>query len=256
MRSAPNERAEVVSQALYGERVRVLAAGGNWLAVRTGDGYAGWVPSNATDAAPEAGPVRMVTALLEPLRSSADEGADPITLLPIGSLVDVLGDAAHGRWTVVMGPAGGAAYVRTDALADPPRPATAIEPTNLAATAKRFIGVPYLWGGRSPFGTDCSGFTQMVFGLCGAVLPRDACMQAAWVGAVPVEVDTLSIGDLLFFGGDEDPRKRGITHVGMALEPPAFIHAAGGIGVTISSLNDSAYARIFRSAARVRAVRP
>ena len=88
------------------------------------------------------------------------------------------------------------------------------------ALAKRFLGIPYLWGGRSSFGFDCSGFTQMLLRARGINLPRDADQQAAWTGVIAIERKHLQAGDLLFFGSS--PKE--ITHTGMYIGDGQFIH--------------------------------
>src|SRR4051812_37093679 len=83
----------------------------------------------------------------------------------------------------------------------------------------RFSGIPYLWGGASAYGYDCSGFTQMLFRQTGVTMPRDAQPQAEWPGVKPIAVEELAPGDLLFFG----PSDRKITHTGLYLGNDEFI---------------------------------
>jgi cell wall-associated NlpC family hydrolase len=103
---------------------------------------------------------------------------------------------------------------------------------SLVQTARRFLGVPYLWGGTSAFGMDCSGFVQHVYGLHGLTLPRDADQQAACQGTVAVSRDEIVPGDLIFFGKH--------THVGMAISHFEFIHATVHLDpvVQISRVDD------------------
>ena len=86
---------------------------------------------------------------------------------------------------------------------------------------KRFLGLPYTWGGTSSFGYDCSGFTQMLCRRRGINMPRDAQPQADWSGVVPVERKDLQPGDLLYFGSSD----KKITHTGMYIGDGKFINA-------------------------------
>jgi cell wall-associated NlpC family hydrolase len=119
---------------------------------------------------------------------------------------------------------------------------TKATPERIVATAERFMGVPYLWGGTSAKGFDCSGFTKTVYFLNGLQLPRDASQQAL-VGD-PVEPDSnlqhVQVGDLLFFGHRRQEGNAKVTHVGIYVGNHRFINASGNPGyVLINSLTPS-----------------
>lgn len=99
---------------------------------------------------------------------------------------------------------------------------------HLMTHAMSYLNTPYLWGGRSPFGIDCSGFAQIVYKLCGYKLPRDAYQQAEHGFDVPF-VETSEPGDLAFFDNEEGR----ITHVGIITEPGKIIHASGRVKVDL-----------------------
>jgi cell wall-associated NlpC family hydrolase len=109
----------------------------------------------------------------------------------------------------------------------------------ICPTALSFLGTPYLWGGTTPFGFDCSGLVQRAYSAAGIVLPRDAYQQAASPLGKPVPIGAaLEPRDLVFFRGARDPLNRGITHVGMMIDGTRMIHASGRTGVVVQELTD------------------
>jgi cell wall-associated NlpC family hydrolase len=112
----------------------------------------------------------------------------------------------------------------------------------MIAIAKKFLGVTYTWGGSSDFGFDCSGFTQMLMRQRGIIMPRDADLQAAWSGVIPVDRKDVQPGDLLFFGDRPDH----ITHTGIFIGNGQFIHDTTHEhpGVQISLLDDQPWTQL------------
>jgi cell wall-associated NlpC family hydrolase len=118
--------------------------------------------------------------------------------------------------------------------------------SKVISTAKSFLGVPYVWGGTSPQGFDCSGFIQYVFVKNGVSLPRVASDQ--YKAGTGVSKSNLKPGDLVFF----ETYKSGASHVGIYLGANQFIHASSGAGkVTISDLTSSYYTSHYYGARRV-----
>jgi cell wall-associated NlpC family hydrolase len=117
-------------------------------------------------------------------------------------------------------------------------------------SAKKFLGVTYTWGGSSSFGFDCSGFTQMLMRKRGIIMPRDADVQAAWSGVMPIQRAELKPGDLLFFGSSE----KKITHTGMYIGNGEFIHDTthGRPMVQISRLSDQPWTKILVACRRAK----
>jgi hypothetical protein len=142
----------------------------------------------------------------------------PVITLPFETRLEAGGES-DDRWVEVVLPDKSRGWIqRGDVLVGAFKPVTT---DAMVALSRRFVGLPYTWGGTSSFGYDCSGFTQMLLRRRGILMPRDADDQAAWEGLAPVK-DGLQAGDLLFFG----PSIEKITHTGMYIGNGEFIHAS------------------------------
>lgn len=217
--------AEMVTQVLNGVTVEVLWEEKNWAFVRQPDGYLGWTYLPYLTETPAPLPTHLVIEPVGLLRAAPDAGAELITRVLGGTAVcvgETAGDtAAHWAQVDLAGgmqgwlPAGDLRALA--ALPEAPGPRRA----QLAADAFRMVGVPYLWGGSSANGIDCSGFAQLLHRWVGICLPRDADMQYA--AGKPVG-PPFEAGDLLFFG--EQGEHRRITHVGISLGGWKIIHSS------------------------------
>ncbi len=254
MYSRPSEDADVVSQAIYGSNVTFIEQKGNWIRVRTADRYEGFMPASSLRRADRAyaaeGRVAQVENLFANLyREPSVTKHAPLLTVPFETRLEVVTEpeTENRRWIQARLPDDRPAWVQRGDVTLDSRPVS-IDAT--IALSKRFLGIPYLWGGTSSFGYDCSGFTQMLCRRRGVILPRDAAPQSRWEGVKPVERAALQPGDLLFFG--ESAGK--ITHTGMYIGNGEFINATTHDRpmVQISRLDDPHWQRLFVAARRLK----
>lgn len=240
MYSRPAAESDVVSQALCGTNVEIIETKADWLKIRTPDDYTGWLPQSSLvqAKAPYAvsGNVAQVNALFANLyREPSITKHEPLITVPFETRLEVVAEpeAEGRRYLQVRLPDGRPAWIQRGDVVQDGKPLTIGQTIELA---QRFLGLPYLWGGTSSFGFDCSGFTQMLCRRRGILIPRDAQPQADWSGVRPVEKDELEPGDLVYFGSS--PKK--ITHTGMYIGGGRFIHATAHEHpvVQISRLDD------------------
>ena len=259
MYSAPSAEKDVVSQAFLGQTVGILEAKGPFVKVETPDRYRGWILTGAlsryaTAAAPRyasRGRVAEVRSLIANVYRETDvTTARPRAKAPLGARLEVLDGPIQDHWYQVRLPNGQAAFVQKGDVeildaASPRPPGTSAD---LVATGRRLIGVPYLWGGMTPLGVDCSGFVSLVYRVHGRVLPRDADLQFADPRAQVVERSDLQPGDLLFFGRAASK----ITHVGMYLGEGRFINATTHETPVVREdrLDDSHWEALYQGARR------
>lgn len=261
LRAKPEDKSEQITQALIGQPVYAEGGQGDWIFVQTWDSYRGWVRADRVRMldgrdTPYAstGPVAIMRELFVDIFTEPFERADVITKATISTEIEVA--RVTDEWVELRLPNGRLGFIRRhDAKLVDKDTAQAIwlpVPSKLAETAMRFVGIPYLWGGTSPFGIDCSGFVQLVYRIHNVTLLRDAHMQATDTRGTWISKNDLSTGDLMFFGKPKKTGPERFTHVGMVLDRERFIHSCGDSGVTITQLDDSYYSSIYCGAVRMR----
>ncbi len=223
LRNEPRPDASLATEALKGERVTIYdmnAEGWAWGQLAA-DGYVGWLPANALSPLNEP-PTHKVAAL----RTFAFPGPSiklpPVEALPFGARLAVAGVADRLAVTV------SGAYMPVAHLV----PIDSYE-LDFVTVAERFLGVPYLWGGKTVLGLDCSGLVQIALTACGVACPRDSDMQEAAVGT-PLDRAAgsagLKRGDLIFWK----------DHVGVARDSASLLHAnAFHMAVAIEPITDA-----------------
>jgi cell wall-associated NlpC family hydrolase len=221
------------SELCYGTEVEVLEESKDWVFTKQPDGYLGWAYRPYLKEGPAPKPTHMVLAPAVELRAGPEPSSEILTRLVSGT--GVVLEESRGAWSFVSANRSGwlpSASLR--ALTEIP---DSIEEKRqaIAADSQRMIGIPYLWGGTSGNGIDCSGFARLLHRWVGIQIPRDADMQHAAAG--PVE-PPFEVGDLFFFAEKDSSRK--ITHVGVSLGGWKMIHSSrGNNGVYINDLQQS-----------------
>ena len=210
LRAEASDASEMVSQVVYGEHFKVLDIRKKWSRIRLSyDEYEGWIDNKQ---------------YLEISKEIHDE-LDSCDSQFSTELVDFVSTSENGLMSICMGSHVHASRIlghqfEGDFIAEKQTKKHIIE------TAVLFLNSPYLWGGKTPFGLDCSGFTQMVYKINGHALLRDSSQQATQ-GESMSFIDESEPGDLAFFDNEEGT----IIHVGIIMEDHHIIHAHGKVRI-------------------------
>jgi hypothetical protein len=215
----------MLTQEVFGRVVEVLARRGQWVRCRLSDGYEGWMAAGALCEAPagDSGPGGPSHVVIRRFARVNSEASGEL-MLPMGSHLTAgdADDAGDDSLSVIL-PGWGRGHAARDALC--PVGALPLDIGRFGEAAQELMGTPYLWGGKSTFGIDCSGLVQAMFEFFGHRLPRDSGEQALGGERVDGLGDLLEL-ELLFFGDAEK-----IDHVGVHLGDLSMLHASGHVRV-------------------------
>jgi len=215
LRLEPNDRSELTSQVLFGEHFKILEQSQKWSRIEMAfDGYTGWIDNKQFQIISEgafnkltAGPIVLNGDLIEYI-TTPNNSLMPI---PLGASVSFLDHAD----------------VNLEKFSFEGLRATGVtSKQNIVQTAFLYLNAPYLWGGKTPFGIDCSGMAQMVYKLNGYAIQRDASQQALQGEALSF-IEESEPGDLAFFDNEEGR----IIHVGIIMEDNHIIHGHGKVRI-------------------------
>ncbi|WP_276496314.1 C40 family peptidase [Pontibacter litorisediminis] len=249
LRSEPKHPAELATQATMGTPVNVFKHERGWFLIQTPDKYLAWVDDRGVSLMDKAtfenwqkSPKVLYTKPYGFAYDAANANAGTVSDLVYGDVMAL--QQKHGDFYAVTFPDGRKGFVPVAESVKYDEWVASRQPSgeNLVSTSKQLLGLPYLWGGTSFKGVDCSGFTKTVYFMNGLVLPRDASQQVHVGELVDTSNgwDNLQPGDLLFFGVPaKDGKSERVVHVGMWIGGnQEFIHSAGR--VRISSMNPQA----------------
>ncbi len=253
--------AESATQAMMGTPLRILEKKGGWTRAITPEGYISWVTSGSIEYMNEeefnkymAAPKVIVTDKYVTMTEGPSASSLMVTDAVWGNILLDLGSV--GAWQKVAIADGRTGYLPKSSVQDFNKWLDSRNPTadNIIATAKQFIGVPYMWGGTSIKAVDCSGFCKSTYFLNGIILARDASQQCytgdnvditKYVNDSTYTVEALSNlkkGDLIFFGTKATPEKKErVTHVGIYIENGIFIHSATKVRINSLIPTDANY---------------
>tara|TARA_R110002012_G_scaffold55353_1_gene141294 strand:- start:13812 stop:15014 length:1203 start_codon:yes stop_codon:yes gene_type:complete len=242
LRGKPAHSSELVTQATLGTPVKIFKEEDDWYLIQTPDIYLSWVDRGGIKPLSagrftqwKSTPKVIYTNTIGHSYTEPNKDSQVISDMVAGGVLERIGE--EKEFYYVAFPDGRKAYVLKTEAMDYDSWLAALNPSqeSLVSTSKTLMGVPYLWGGTSTKGVDCSGFTKTIYFLNGIVLPRDASQQihtGKEIDAVK-DFDKLEPGDLLFFGKPAtDTTKERVIHVGMWIGNNEFIHSAGRVHIS------------------------
>ncbi|WP_299152688.1 NlpC/P60 family protein [uncultured Christiangramia sp.] len=248
LRGDSKHSSELVTQATLGTPVKIWKRTDEWYYIQTPDDYLSWVDHGGITTMNESdfnnwktSEKIIITKAYGSSYAKPDLDSNPVTDLVTGAVLELLEDS--GDFFKVRYPDAREAYVSKNDAKNYVEWLQNLEPDgeSLTRISEKLMGLPYLWGGTSAKGVDCSGFTKTIYFMNGMVIPRDASQQVKEGTLIDEQSDfsKLEVGDLLFFGRPAtDSTSEKVVHVGMWIGNNEFIHSSGD--VHISSVDDKA----------------
>lgn len=265
IRYSPKHAGELASQALMGTPVRILEKEDNgWLLIQTPDQYISWVDRGAITMMNKEGidrwkaaPKVIYTRSYGSAYSEPNEESATVSDLVAGCMMELVAEKGDFYQVLFADQRTGFVLKIESKVYNEWLAKMSVSEESLVKTSKRLMGVPYLWGGTSFKGVDCSGFTKTIYFLNGIVLPRDASQQVM-IGETIDKTgnwNELKLGDLLFFGEKREDGSERVVHVAMWLGNGEFIHASDKVRVnsmiTTASNYDDYNAKRYLRAKRI-----
>lgn len=246
--SEPDQNSEILTQAVMGEEVKILEGRKTWIKVSIQDGYTGWTEAGSVKIFRAAGNVKqwaLVKVRTAALRKEPSEISSVKTTVVLGTKLEVL--QKKGSWLnlSLAGEPVGWLNSSDAEMIESGKSGKKISSDDILATAKKFLGTPYLWGGVTTLGADCSGFVYSVFKYNDLLLPRDADQQ--FLQGAAVNADDFKRGDLVFFR----TYLPDVSHVGIYCGNGKFIHCSSYAGVIFSDMTSGYYKEEFCGARRI-----
>lgn len=253
LRSQPGHSKEMVTQAIMGTPLRILKKNGVWYYIQTPDSYLAWVDNSAMQLLSKSdlekwnqGDRVLYQNDFGVIRVDKSNSSLAVSDIVFGCILSRAKN--EGKWLKVGLPDGRQGYLLRKAVTDfePWVEQVVPIPDEMLEIAYNMIGRPYLWGGTSTKGMDCSGFVKTLYYSGGLILARDASQQIYQGDMVDTEAgfEKLQKGDLLFFGRKgSDSQKERITHVGMYIDKGRYIHSSGKIKINSFNPEDDLFSQ-------------
>ncbi len=248
LREEPKHSSQLVTQATLGTPVKIWKRTEEWYYIQTPDGYLSWVDhggiitmdKNGFDSWKSSEKIIFKNAYGQSFKE-ASKNSQPVSDIVAGSIFEF--EEAANDFYKVSYPDGREAFIAREESAIYSEWLSDLQASeeNLVQTSSKLMGLPYLWGGTSSKGVDCSGFTKTIYFMNGIVIPRDASQQIREGKLIDSSgtFENLAVGDLLFFGRPAtDSTSERVVHVGMWIGDNEFIHSSGD--VHISSMDENA----------------